>query len=154
MKQQDYYLQVYSSGSITVQMKKELIALDEVKVTAKRYDNVKGMQITTELPAYRISEVEINDSADSKNITDSEKKYKAGKMISSIEVLEIGNKQKTPGTAKCIITGKIVDISDSEPLIGATVYIDELKSGAVTDLEGGFRLALKPGKYKANFNYM
>ena len=113
-----------------------------------------GTQITTELPAYRISEVAINDSADSKNITDSEKKYQAGKMISSIEVLEIGDKQKTPATAKCIITGKIVDISDSEPLIGATVYIDELKSGAVTDLEGGFRLALKPGKYKANFNYM
>ena len=113
-----------------------------------------GTQITTELPAYRISEVAINDSADSKNITDSEKKYQAGKMISSIEVLEIGDKQKTPVTAKCIITGKIVDISDSEPLIGATVYIDELKSGAVTDLEGGFRLALKPGKYKANFNYM
>ena len=114
----------------------------------------QGMQITSELPAYRISEVENNDSEDSKNVTDSEKKYQAGKIISSVEVLEIGNKQKTSGAAKCIITGKIVDISDSEPLIGATVYIEELKSGAVTDAEGGFKLALKPGKYKANFNYM
>ena len=50
--------------------------------------------------------------------------------------------------------GRIVDISDSEPLIGATVYIEELKSGAITDLDGRFKLALKPGKYKANFNYM
>lgn len=113
-----------------------------------------GTQIIAELPVYRISEVENKKSEDSKNITDSEKKYQASKMISSIEVLEIGDKRKTAGTSKCIINGKIVDISDSEPLIGATVYIEELKSGAVTDLEGRFKLVLKPGRYKANFNYM
>jgi len=113
-----------------------------------------GGQITAGLPAYKISKIESNDSEDSISITDSEKKYQAGKMISAVEVLEIGDKKKTPGTAKCIISGKIVDYSDSEPLIGATVYIEELKSGAVADLEGGFKLALKPGKYKANFNYM
>jgi hypothetical protein len=113
-----------------------------------------GTQIITELPAYRISEVENKDSEDSKNITDSEKKYQASKMISSVEVLEIGDKRKTSGTSKCIINGRIVDFSDSEPLIGATVYIEELKSGAATDLEGRFKLVLKPGKYKASFNYM
>jgi hypothetical protein len=113
-----------------------------------------GAQIITELPVYRISEIENKNSEDSKNITDSEKKYQASKMISSIEVLEIGDKRKTVGTSKCIINGRIVDFSDSEPLIGATVYIEELKTGAVTDLEGRFKLVLKPGRYKANFNYM
>jgi hypothetical protein len=113
-----------------------------------------GVQITTELPTYSISDVEQNDSEGSENITDSEKKYLSSKMISSIEVLEIGDKQKTSGISKCIINGRIVDFSDSEPLIGATVYIEELKSGAVTDLEGRFKMALRPGKYKAIFNYM
>ncbi len=45
MKQQEYYLQVYSGGSVTIEMRKELIAMDEVKITANRYDNVKGMQM-------------------------------------------------------------------------------------------------------------
>ncbi len=41
MKQQEYYLQVYSGGSVTIEMKKELIALNEVKITANRYRSCK-----------------------------------------------------------------------------------------------------------------
>jgi hypothetical protein len=115
-----------------------------------------GEQITTELPSYIKSGVENNapvtDSTE--NITDTERKYLEGKMISSVEVIEIGDRQKAAGTSRCIINGRIVDDSNSEPLIGATVYIEELKSGAVADLDGRFKLALTPGKYKAIFSYM
>jgi hypothetical protein len=115
-----------------------------------------GEQITTELPPYRVSKIENNTAIpDSiKNITDTERKYLEGKIISSVEVIEIGDRQKASGTSKCIISGRIVDDSNSDPLIGATVYIEELKSGAVADLDGRFKLALSPGKYKAVFSYM
>jgi hypothetical protein len=113
-----------------------------------------GEQIITELPSYKKSRIKYNDSDSLKDITDTERKYLEGKMISSVEVLEIGDKNKSVGVLKCIIDGKIIDKSNSEPLIGATVYIEELKNGAVTDLEGRFKLVLKPGKYKAVFNYM
>jgi hypothetical protein len=113
-----------------------------------------GDQIVTELPSYKISRVEYDNADSLLNITEAEKKYLEGRVISSIEVLEIGDKKKAAGTSRCIINGKIVDESNLEPLIGATVYIEELKIGAVTDMEGRFNLALAPGKYKANFSYM
>lgn len=113
-----------------------------------------GDQIVTELPLFNISMVE-DDNADSlSGITEAERKYLEGRITSSIEVLEIGDKMKMSGASKCIINGRILDESNSEPLIGATVYIEELKNGAATDLDGRFKLVLAPGKYKAIFSYM
>jgi hypothetical protein len=115
-----------------------------------------GKEILTDLPPYGISKTENNiaipDSIE--NINDTERKYLEGKMISAVQVIEIGERQKAAGTSRCIINGRIIDDSNSEPLIGATVYIDELKSGAVADLDGRFKLALNPGKYTAIFSYM
>ncbi|GAF77500.1 unnamed protein product, partial [marine sediment metagenome] len=36
----------------------------------------------------------------------------------------------------------------------ATIYIEELKTGSATDIDGRFSLVLKPGKYSAVFNCM
>ncbi len=113
-----------------------------------------GEQIITELPSYEKSKVEYTDTDSIIDITYTERKYLEGKTILSIEVLEIGDKQKGAGNSKCIINGRIIDKSNSEPLSGATVYIEELKNGAATDQDGRFKLVLKPGKYKAIFNYM
>jgi hypothetical protein len=113
-----------------------------------------GEQIITELPVFKISLIEYDNTDSLLSITETERKYLEGKIISSIDVLEIGDKLKMAGSSRCIINGKIVDESNSEPLIGATVYIEELKTGAATDQEGRFRLVLTPGKYKAIFSYM
>jgi hypothetical protein len=113
-----------------------------------------GDQIVTELPSYNLSGIEYHDSDSTPGIIETERKYLQGKMISSTEVLEIGDRQKTAGSSGCIINGKIIDEFNSEPLIGATVYIEELKNGAVSDMEGRFKLVLVPGKYKAIFSYM
>ena len=45
MKEQEYILNVYSSGSIEIEMAKELIKINEVVVSSTRNDNVKGMQM-------------------------------------------------------------------------------------------------------------
>jgi iron complex outermembrane recepter protein len=50
--------------------------------------------------------------------------------------------------AQNILSGKITDAKDSEALIGATVYITDLKRGAVTDIEGFYSLGNLP---KGNF---
>lgn len=113
-----------------------------------------GAIITTDLPHYKIAVIRHNVTDSLKNITESEKKYLQGKAISSVEVLEIGDRQKMAVATKCIINGRIIDESNSVPLIGATVYIEELKNGAATDQEGRFKLVLAPGKYKAVFSYM
>jgi hypothetical protein len=43
-----------------------------------------------------------------------------------------------------MIRGKIVD-KDNQPLIGATVTVQNTTRGAVTDLEGGYELQAKAG---------
>ena len=53
-----------------------------------------------------------------------------------------------------VIYGKIVDRISGEPLIGATIYIQELEKGSITDVDGRFSMVLRPGKYSIDFNCM
>lgn len=45
---------------------------------------------------------------------------------------------------KTFITGKILDDFTKEPILGATIYIPELKTGTVSDAEGNFSIANLP----------
>jgi hypothetical protein len=114
-----------------------------------------GPLLVTELPVYKyhyINDIKQVESYDS--ITDTEKKYLESRMIASIEVITVGDKEKSIKGKTCIVNGKIREKETGEPLVGATIFIDELKFGTVTDLDGQFKLALTTGKYKAIFNYM
>ncbi|HEX2934403.1 MAG TPA: carboxypeptidase-like regulatory domain-containing protein, partial [Bacteroidales bacterium] len=46
------------------------------------------------------------------------------------------------------LSGYIKDAENGEVLIGATVYISNLKIGAVTNLYGFYSITLAPGDYK------
>ena len=52
------------------------------------------------------------------------------------------------------ISGKVTDQSNGESLIGATIYISELKTGTVTDVYGNFSISLKPGAYSVVISYI
>ena len=53
------------------------------------------------------------------------------------------------------INGKVVDASNSEPLIGAIVKVAEDKAGAETDLDGTYNIKLsKAGTYTVEFTYV
>lgn len=53
------------------------------------------------------------------------------------------------------LTGKIVDKTSGETLIGLTVGIDGSTKGASTDIEGRYVIAnLTPGKYSVTFRYL
>jgi hypothetical protein len=52
------------------------------------------------------------------------------------------------------ISGQIKDIKTKEELIGATVYIEELKTGTVTDIFGHYQLNLKKGNYILKYSYI
>ena len=55
------------------------------------------------------------------------------------------------------IRGKVVDQNTQEPLIGVLIeaYADSVKSGAITNSEGEFRLESMPvGRYTLNFSYL
>ncbi|MGB7784868.1 MAG: TonB-dependent receptor [Salinimicrobium sp.] len=49
------------------------------------------------------------------------------------------------------VTGKITDANTGEPLVGATVYIQQLEKGTITDLDGNFQL---DGLQKGHFSFL
>ena len=55
---------------------------------------------------------------------------------------------------KYTISGKLKDQATGEDLIGATVYVKELKAGTISNLYGYFTLNLKPGTYNVIFSYI
>lgn len=52
------------------------------------------------------------------------------------------------------ISGTIQDARNGEELTGATVYVEELKTGAATNAYGFFALTLPPGKYTLEISYI
>lgn len=56
--------------------------------------------------------------------------------------------------AKFTISGFIKDATNGEDLIGATVYIEEISSGAQTNVYGFYSITLPPGKYHLQFRYI
>lgn len=52
-----------------------------------------------------------------------------------------------------MLTGSITDAKDGTPLIGATVYIEEINGGTVADLDGMYGLSLRDGTYKISVSY-
>lgn len=55
---------------------------------------------------------------------------------------------------KFTISGYIRDNSDGEELIGATVYVEELKTGAVSNAYGFYSLTLPKGSYSIRYAYL
>ena len=45
------------------------------------------------------------------------------------------------------LNGHVLDAENGEVLIGATIYVDELKKGAATNGYGFFSITMPPGKY-------
>jgi len=94
-----------------------------------------------------------NNSHDNNRAEDIREKYFKGQKAKIIETIIIGDKENISAN-QAIINGKIKNTENGEALIGATIYIEELKTGSVTDVDGHFSLVLKPGKYSAVFNCM
>lgn len=69
--------------------------------------------------------------------------------------LVIVGRQLAPGTkGEAEITGYVRDRKTGEPIIGATVYVNELGTGCVTDPYGRYRLVIDPGRYMLVFRYV
>src|SRR5690606_31043769 len=52
------------------------------------------------------------------------------------------------------LTGKVLDKSTSEPILGAIITVENTKKGAVTDFDGNYTIALEPGMYTLKISYI
>lgn len=112
---------------------------------------VNLVTILPEVPDYEQHNGD-NDSRGDYGTVDIRQKYFKGQKARIVETIIIGIDDKNISRNQAIINGKIRNKENGEALIGATIYIEELKTGSATDIDGHFSLVLKPGKYSAVFN--
>ncbi|MBK9358543.1 MAG: TonB-dependent receptor [Bacteroidales bacterium] len=58
------------------------------------------------------------------------------------------------GGKRFTISGNIKDKKTGEELIGATIYIKEIKTGTTTNVYGFYSVSLNPGKYSITYTYI
>ncbi len=86
--------------------------------------------------------------------TRSEERYLTGRKADVTQTIIIGEKKPGTGSASIPILGRITDQSSGEPVIGATMYLEETGNGTATDQNGYLNMMLKPGLYTAVFEFM
>jgi hypothetical protein len=87
-------------------------------------------------------------------LTSTEQRYIDGRKAGMLETLSVGSKAEGEGKNVAVIYGKMTDEETGDPLIGATIYFDELKKGAATDVDGRFSIVVNPGRYTVEFKCM
>lgn len=85
-------------------------------------------------------------------ISETEKKYLTGRRPDAVRTITVGKKTLAQNGHKAKVRGRVKDDDSGEPIIGATLYIEETGLGVASDYNGFFSLALKPGVYNARFD--
>ncbi len=113
-----------------------------------------GTSLVTELPEYHIEDSIIlkENGGQDAGLTASEQRYARGRIKGKIETITIGQNDNNKAGSAVVINGLITEKETGEPLIGATIYIEELERGYVTNTNGRFAISLPRGRYLARFN--
>lgn len=119
----------------------------------KDYFIYQGSPIVAELPEYEDHTYKPLPQVTS-SVSQDEKQYIQTINLSRDNIITVGREEKYVPGRKCKIYGSIKSRENGEALIGATVYIKELELGTISDVDGNFRLELKPGQYTIAINHM
>ncbi len=114
-----------------------------------------GEKLIASLPLYVFIENKdlVSDTV-SKTLTESEERYIVGRKADVAQILRVGRKNGPVSGTKAKLLGRILDEESGEPILCATIYVAETRTGAVSDLNGFISLTLKPGNYNALFEYL
>ena len=56
--------------------------------------------------------------------------------------------------ATVVLKGKVVDSADGYPLIGVAVYVDDSKTGTMTNVDGAYELKIPLRRCEVTLSYM
>ena len=114
-----------------------------------------GEKLIAELPSY-IQEKTKSAVVDtgSKALTGSEERYITGRKADVMQIIHVGRKGGPLSGAKAKLLGRILDEETGEPILSATIFITETRTGAASDINGFVSLLLKPGSYSVLFEYL
>lgn len=114
-----------------------------------------GEKLIEELPSFVIETTDTIAEVDEiKTLTASEERYITGRKPDIIQTISIGKAGASINNGMAKILGRVLDQETGEPVYYATIFIQELKTGAISDNNGFFTLLLKPGKYTALFDFL
>ena len=152
---EDVFLSIDHHSSLLPQLRKQLLQKGvSLYIEGNGIILIKGPELVTKLPAFNSNESTVRSNQKENEITVTEKSYLESKKIASTEVLVIGDESRTVPGQTCSVKGKIRDVASGEPVIGATVYVEEIHYGTVTDLDGNFQMNLKTGQYEVQITHI
>ncbi len=112
-----------------------------------------GYKIVEQIDGNNISVAKKETKIESENQT-TQDRYEQSKVKAENELIVVGSKLESVIGMPYIVSGRVIDEETGEPVIGATLYVEELKIGAATDYDGYFNLTLKTGKYSVELKSM
>ena len=116
---------------------------------------IKGENPISILPDYNPvsgGRSEVEEEHNGNGLTEAEKLYIEGRKASPTETLFVGEEDEYIEGKTSVVSGVIKDKETGEPLIGATIYLEELAKGVVTDVNGHFTMAIPAGNYNTLFS--
>jgi hypothetical protein len=114
-----------------------------------------GQKLPEGLPEFMAIQVRSDTSVEGeKSLTESEERYLTGRKANVTQTLQIGKKGLAGTKPLVTIRGRITEQETGEPVIGATMFIEETKNGTATDKNGFLSVVIKPGSYTIDFAYV
>jgi hypothetical protein len=113
--------------------------------------------LVTALPDYDgISETTTRpgDSLAVRELTEAERLYIEGRRKSTMKTIYVGNPADHINGQGAVINGQIKDTETGEAMVGATIFVQELSRGFITDINGYFTMSIPPDSYTFRFNCM
>ena len=105
---------------------------------------LNNKNLIAKLPQYKV--VKVQDKTLPKENISKNKGFMKGRKADLVHI-KIGNSKHPIVGRKVSFTGKLISTETKKPVEGATLYIEELKIGTVSDQDGEFKMALPAGKY-------
>lgn len=110
--------------------------------------------LLTHLPDFKPESAEETQKEESRTLTASEERYLTGRKPEAIQTIKVGRAGAKISGTRAKVLGRVIDQETGEPVYNATIYIEETRTGAVSDINGFFTIMLKPGKYNAVFDFI
>jgi carboxypeptidase-like protein/TonB-dependent receptor-like protein len=108
--------------------------------------------VATSLPAGLFSGKEVQKNQTPGISVDEEetKKSKIQKATLENKLYEIGDRSSASTQSRVTVAGNVIDAKTGEPIAGASIIIEKLGVGAVTDQYGYYAIAIPKGRYILN----
>lgn len=145
-----FYVRVDSDTSTLNHVLKQNFKKYGIDVFADNTGNyflLRNRVLKTDIPASLINPPGKNLPKQEREQAMAEESYLTTKSEFVWREITIGSRKEGINKNKFLIKGRISSTANQEPVIGASLYVEELEKGTTTDTYGEFSLSLPKGEY-------